>query len=129
MILGWRQNDPSAYYNEAMIMQTLLAANSLKNITVELLLSVTQELANHLSTQAFPLQQEVGHTHWSVWNKVPLNQILDAFFWFPGDTVEGRERVRQRETNKGGVRTQSKSVIIPLHFCPWPNVCQLRDRI
>lgn len=59
-------------------------ANSLEHISVELFLSVTQELSNHLSTQAFPLEQEVGHTNWSVWDKVSLYQILDAFFWFPG---------------------------------------------
>lgn len=114
----------------------LLAANSLEDISVELFLSVTQELANHLSTQAFPLQQEVSHTHWSVWNKVSFYQILDAFFWFPGKQerverkrVRDRKRERERETKRKGVRIQSKSVIIPLHFFPWPNVCQMRDRI
>lgn len=38
------------------------------------------------------------------------------------------QRWKQSKTKKG-VRTQSKSVIIPLYFCPWPNVCQMRDRI
>lgn len=61
-------------------------ANSLKDIPVKLFLSVAQELANHLPTQAFPLEQEVSHTHRRVWNKVSLYQILDAFFWFPRDT-------------------------------------------
>jgi len=70
--------------------------HSLKNIPVELFLSVTQELANHLPTQAFPLEQEVGHTHRSVWNKVSLYQILDAFFWFPGDTGKSKESETKR---------------------------------
>lgn len=104
-------------------------SHSLKNIPVELLLSVTQELANHLPTQAFPLEQEVGHTHWGVWNKVSVYQILDAFFWLPRDTGKERERLRATETNKEIVKSKSKSVIIPLHFCPWPNVCQMRNRI
>lgn len=109
------------------ITQTLLVRNSLKDISVELFLSVSQELANHLPTQAFPLEQEVGHTHRSLWNKVSLYQILDAFFWFSGDTGEGRGRERDKKRKK--LKTQSKSVIILLHFCPWPNVCQMRDRI
>lgn len=93
-----RQNDPSAHTNASKITQTSLAANSLEDIAVELFLSVTQELANHLPTQAFPLEQEMGHTHWSVWNKVSLYQILDAFFWFPGETGVGRKRETERDT-------------------------------
>lgn len=66
---------------------------------MKLLLPVSQELANHLPTQAFPLEQEMSHAHRSVWNKAALDQILDAFFWFsgkrerelpPGSTQEGR---------------------------------------
>lgn len=83
-----------------MCQRCTLAANSLEDISVELFLSVTQELANHLPTQAFPLEQEVGHTHWSVWNKVSLYQILDAFFWFPGDTGEGRETETEKQKRK-----------------------------
>lgn len=79
------------------ITQTLLIGNSLKDISVELFLSVSQELANHLPTQAFPLEQEVGHTHRSLWNKVSLYQILDAFFWFSGDIGEGRGRERDKK--------------------------------
>lgn len=74
----------------------MLVANSLKDISVELFLSVSQELANHLPTQAFPLKQEVSHTHWSIWNKISLYQILDAFFWFPGDTEKSKEKERQK---------------------------------
>lgn len=61
----------------------------------------------------------MGHTHRSVGNKVSLYQILDAFFWFPGKNEDGREGDTERQKRKK-VKTQSKSVIIPLHFCPWP---------
>ena len=64
-----------------------------------MLLSVTQELANHLPTQALPLKQEVGNTHRGVWDKISLYQILDAFFWFPGDTGEGNEKDRDKKGN------------------------------
>lgn len=70
-------------------LNTLLIWNSLQDISVELFLSVSKELANHLPTQAFPLEQEMRHAYRSVWNKVPLNQILDAFFWFSGDNRRG----------------------------------------
>lgn len=76
-------------------------ADSLKDVPVELFLSVAQKLADHLPTQTLPLKQEVGHAHWSVGNKVSLDQILDSFFWFPGD------KGVKRETKRKGVRTQS----------------------
>lgn len=110
--------------------QARSAADSLEDIPVELFLPVTQELANHLPTQAFPLEQEVCHTHRSVWNKVSLYQILDAFFWFPTDRKEWRRRdQKKREARSEWVRTHSKSLIIPLQSDPWPNVCHMRDRI
>lgn len=69
----------------------------LKNISIELLLSVTKELANHLPTQAFTLKKEFSNSQWSVRHNVLFYQILDPFFWFPRDTGKGK---KQQETNK-----------------------------
>lgn len=90
---------------------------SLKNISVELFLTVAKELANHLPTQAFPLQEEVGNTHRSVRDVASLNQILDPLFWLPTDTGKRKKISRETHTHiqKKGVRIQSKSVIIPVH--------------
>lgn len=57
---------------------------SLQNIPVELLLSVTQKLANHLPAQPFPLEQEVSHADGGVGDEPPLRQVLNAFLWLPG---------------------------------------------
>lgn len=70
-------------HNQAV--RVLLPGNLLKDVPVKLLLSVPQELADHLPAQAFPLEQEVSHAHGSVWNKASLYQILDAFLWFSGE--------------------------------------------
>lgn len=77
-----------------------LVGDSLEDVTVELFLPVSKELANHLPTQAFPLEQEVGHTHRSVRNKVSFYQILNALLWFSADREEeerGRGGGRGRE--------------------------------
>lgn len=99
---------------------------SLKNISVELFLSVAKEFANHLPTQAFPLQEEVGNTHRSVRDVASFNQILDPLFWLPRDTGK-RNKYQERHTHTHArpqthghtlterVRIQSKSVIIPVH--------------
>lgn len=36
--------------------------HSLQHVPVELLLAVAQELSYHLAAEAFPLEEEVGHT-------------------------------------------------------------------
>lgn len=86
---------------------TSLAGNSLEDVTVELLLPVSKELANHLPTQALPLEQEVGHAHRSVRNKVPFDQILNSLLWFPAETHEG-EGERQRELQRKNTNKQMK---------------------
>lgn len=105
------------------------AEDSLEDIPVELFLPITQELANHLPTQAFPLEQEVGHTHRSVWNKVSLYQILDAFFWLPRDTGKSRERETKKERGKMRVGEDTFQICdYPVALLTRPNVCRMRDR-
>lgn len=55
----------------------------LKNVSVELQLAVSQELSNHLSAQALPLQQEVSHSNGRVWDETTCDQEVDASFWVP----------------------------------------------
>lgn len=106
------------------------AADSLEDIPVELFLPITQELANHLPTQAFPLEQEVGHTHRSVWNKVSLYQILNAFFWFPRDTGKSRERETKKERGKMRVGEDTFQICdYPVALLTQPNVCRMKDRM
>lgn len=38
------------------------ARNSLQHVSVERLLAIAQELSYHLAAEAFPLEEEVGHT-------------------------------------------------------------------
>lgn len=57
--------------------------NSLKDISVELQFAVPQELSNHLSAQAFPLQQEVSHSNGGVWDETTRDQEVDASLWVP----------------------------------------------
>lgn len=54
---------------------------SLQDISVERLLAVAQELANHLSAQALPLQQKVGHANGRVWDEATGDQELKALIW------------------------------------------------
>lgn len=61
----------------------LTSAYSLQDISVELQLAVPQELSNHLSAQALPLQQEVGHSDGCVWDKTTCYQEVDASLWVP----------------------------------------------
>lgn len=57
---------------------------SLQHVPVELLLSVAQKLANHLSAQPFPLKQEVSHANRGVRDEPPLRQVLNTFLWLSG---------------------------------------------
>lgn len=52
--------------------------DSLKNISVELQLAVSQELPDHLSAQALPLQQEVSHSDGRVRDEATCDQEVDA---------------------------------------------------
>lgn len=58
-------------------------AHSLQHILVELLLPVAQELSDHLSAEAFPLQDEARDAHRGVRHKALLDQVLDALLWLP----------------------------------------------
>lgn len=64
--------------------------NSLQHVAVELLLPVAQELANHLPAQALALQQEMGYSHWCVWHKATLNEVLDALLRLPVGWIKDR---------------------------------------
>lgn len=50
----------------------------LQDISIEGLLAVAEELSNHLSAQALPLQQEVGHADGCVWDEASRDQELKA---------------------------------------------------
>lgn len=62
----------------------------LKDVAVELLLAIAEELADHLPAQALPLQDEVGHPHGGVREEAPLDQILDPLLWFPTKVMGAR---------------------------------------
>lgn len=64
--------------------------NSLQHISVELFLSVAQELADHLPAEALALQQEVGHPHWRVRHKATFDEVLDTLLRLPGDGTRQR---------------------------------------
>lgn len=55
----------------------------LKDISVELQLAVPQELSNHLSAQALPLQQEVSDSDCCVRDETTRDQEVDASLWVP----------------------------------------------
>lgn len=55
----------------------------LQDVSVELLLSISQKFSDHLPAQPLPLQQEVSHTNRCVRDEAPLSQVLDALFWLP----------------------------------------------
>lgn len=55
--------------------------DSLKDISVELQLAVSQELSNHLSAQALPLQQEVSYSDGRVRDKTTCDQEVDTSLW------------------------------------------------
>lgn len=55
----------------------------LQDIPVELQFAVAQEFSNHLSAQAFPLQQEVCYSNGRVWDETTRDQEVDASFWVP----------------------------------------------
>lgn len=98
----WKQKDPAVNASGSPKKKkkkraASLVGDSLEDVTVELFLPVSKELANHLPTQAFPLEQEVGHTHRSVRNKVSFYQILNALLWFSADRAE-------EERGRGGGR-------------------------
>lgn len=57
--------------------------HSLQDVSVELQLAVPQKLSDHLSAQAFPLQQEVGHPDGRVWDEATRDQEVDASLWIP----------------------------------------------
>lgn len=61
----------------------MLYENSLKDVSVELQLAVSQELSNHLSAQALPLQQEVSYSNGRVWDKTTCDQEVDTSLWVP----------------------------------------------
>ena len=92
----------------------LAEGHLLQNVPVELLLSVAQELPNHLPAQALPLQQEVGDAHRGVRDKVPVDQILDPLLWLPGDTAGGGRRKRGRQ--QGSEERQSRGQEEGRHF-------------
>lgn len=79
--------------------------NSLKHISVELFLPVAQELADHLPAEAFALQQEVGHPHWSVRHKAALDEVLDALLRLP--------RGGTRDRLSPGCPTPSQLALLP----------------
>lgn len=64
----------------------------LQDISVEGLLAVAEELADHLPTQALPLQQEVGHADGCVRDEASRDQKLEALVGVSGisQTLEGR---------------------------------------
>lgn len=55
----------------------------LEDVTVELLLAIAEELADHLPAEPFPLQDEVGHPHRGVREEAPLDQVLDPLLRLP----------------------------------------------
>ena len=57
--------------------------DSLEDISVELQLAVPQELSDHLSAQALPLQQEVSHPDGRVRDETTRDQEVDASLWVP----------------------------------------------
>lgn len=59
---------------------------SLKDVSVELFLSVAQKLSNHLAAESLSLQEKMSHSNRGVWDKAPFNEILDPFFRFPTGT-------------------------------------------
>ena len=65
--------------------------DSLQDISVELQLAVPQKLSNHLPAQAFPLQQEVGHSDGRVRDEAACDQEVDASLWVPA-----RKKKRRR---------------------------------
>ena len=65
------------------------AGHSLEHVSVELLLPVAQELADHLPAQALALQQEVGHPHWRVGHEAALDEVLDTLLGLPGGRETG----------------------------------------
>lgn len=69
--------------------------NSLKDISVELQLAVSQELSNHLSAQALPLQQEVSHSNGRVWDKTTCDQEVDTSLWVPARRKADSVRVNR----------------------------------
>lgn len=64
----------------------------LQDVPVELLLAVAQELPNHLSAEALPLEEEVCHPNGGVWDEASGDQELDPFVW-----VSEREGQRHGE--------------------------------
>lgn len=58
-----------------------LACYSLQDVSVEWLLAVAQELANHLSAEALPLQEKVRHANGRVWDEASGDQELEALIW------------------------------------------------
>lgn len=56
-------------------------SHSLEDISVEGLLAVAEELSDHLSAQALPLQQEVGHSDGRVRDEASRDQELEALVW------------------------------------------------
>lgn len=65
--------------------------DSLQDISVERLLAVAQELANHLSAQALPLQQKVGHAYGRVWDEATGDQELKALIWVSEEHNENKK--------------------------------------
>lgn len=66
-------------------------SHSLQDISVKLQLAVAQELSNHLSTEALPLQQEVCYPYGRVRYETTRDQEVDAPLWVP-DPAKNRNR-------------------------------------
>lgn len=65
--------------------------DSLKDVSVELQLAVSQELSNHLSAQALPLQQEVSYSDGCVWDETTRDQEVDASLWVPAHVTAEKQ--------------------------------------
>lgn len=67
--------------------------HSLQHVAVELPLAIAQELPYHLAAQAFPLEEEVGHTDGGVRDEAARDQELDALVRVSVERLEwGGER-------------------------------------
>lgn len=64
---------------------------SLQDVSVERLLAVAEELSDHLSAQALPLQQEVGDADGCVWDEASRDQELKTLVRV-SETEEKKER-------------------------------------
>lgn len=71
---------PSVLLNILVIRQAYFN-HSLQNISVERLLAVAEELADHLAAQSLPLQQEVCDAYRCIRNKTSRDEKLEAFIW------------------------------------------------